>query len=53
MESLWECSGFERNEKGEVWLVWECANCGTEVLGALNPPTAPCPNCHKTVQEAP
>ena len=51
MEGEWENSGFERNEKGEVILIWECIKCGYEVGAGLNPPPIPCPHCNKENNE--
>ena len=51
--SAWECSGFERNEKGETWIIWECQNCGQEVAAGLQPPDVPCPYCGAGKKEEP
>lgn len=43
--SLYECSGFERNDKAEVTIFWECQKCGYEIAGGLDRPEIPCPCC--------
>ena len=41
----WECIGFDRNESGEVCVLWECPVCGKQYYGDLSDP----PECnHKT-----
>lgn len=42
----WCNSGFERNSKAEVFLIWECSECGCEIVGnGLEKPTCDCPSC--------
>ncbi len=41
----WENTGFERNGKAEVKLLWSCKRCGLTVYGGLQPPDGPCPAC--------
>ena len=37
--------GFDRNENAEVWLIWECAKCGSQFYGGMEEPKCECPEC--------
>ena len=43
----WINAGFNRNEEGDCWLIWECSDCGFQGLGGINPPKVNCPECGK------
>ena len=44
----WLDSGFDRNEKGEVFIYWECNECGFGIIGnGLQKPVCKCPYCGK------
>ena len=44
----WINSGFDRNEKGEIVIYWQCSECGFEGHGVgMMKPVCACPNCKK------
>lgn len=47
----WEFVGYERNEDGEVSIIWECTECGFEIVGGMDKPECECMNCKRGVEE--
>lgn len=44
----WINTGFERNEKGEVVIYWECSECEFEAFGVgMQKPVCACPICKR------
>ena len=43
----WINVGFDRNEKAEVRLIWECTQCGSQFYGGMEPPRCECPECKR------
>lgn len=42
----WINSGFERGPDARVWIIWECSQCGFEmVLDGFEKPACDCPKC--------